>query len=783
MNKLFFVLSAFFLTVCFAEAKEASRLKIKFDFDWKFTLSDQQDFSRPEYDDAGWQDVQLPHDWNIKQRFDRKESGAAAYLPEGTGWYRKTFRLPRGSAGKSISVAFGGIFHQSDVYINGRHLGFRPYGFCGLEYDLTPYLNLDGENVIAVRANTRGERPRWYTGAGIYRHAWLYVKDPVHVINNGTYITTPVVSSARAGIKARVFLANNLKYIREVRLRQRILDASGRPAAPYQEKQVKINPGDTVELCQEFTVDRPLLWSVASPHLYTMETKILYAGREADLYSTTFGIRSFRFDKDRGFFVNDQPLKLKGLCLHEDAGSLGVAVPDRANERRLEILREYGCNAIRCAHNPPSEEFLDMCDRMGFIVIDEALDKWKSGYYEKYFDSWWKRDIGDMILRDRNHPSIALWSIGNELTEAWLETDEGVNRAKMLNDFVHQLEPSRPTTLAVQNNHQEKFADVTDVIGYNYLEARMLSDKKKYPQRVCLVSEELPYYRGLEGRIRSYTPLNAWKIVEENDFVSGGFIWSGVDYLGEAGWPGKGWPNGLFDVCMFEKPRAAYHRARWNPEPMVRIAVADQSMDIDHGRDLWQWPKIAAHWNFPDKYIGLIMQVHTTSNCESVELYLNGKLMGRENTSDYTNNTIIWNIPYNPGVLEARAYNGDKKVAEYKIATSKCASFAELKADRSAIKADGQDLSFIALSLKDEDGRPVQTDDRLISVSVHGGGHLAGLDNGDLRRASAFSGDSVKTHFGKALIIIQSQRRAGEVRVRVQVEGIDKPLFTSIKTR
>jgi beta-galactosidase len=399
------------------------------------------------------------------------------------------------------------------------------------------------------------------------------------------------------------------------------------------------------DIQQVVSLASPKRWDIENPVLYTMETTVKVNGKITDVVKTPFGIRTFNFEADKGFSLNGKTVKLKGMCLHQDAGALGVAVPDRSYERRLEILKEYGCNAIRCAHNQPSPEFLDMCDRMGFIVIDEAFDKWKSGYYEKYFDDWWQKDLENMIIRDRNHPSIVLWSIGNEVQEAWDASDTGVERARMLQDFVHKIEPTRPVTLAAQNNHQGKFSGVTDVIGYNYLEARMLSDHRTFPERRFLISEELPYYSGEEGNIRSYSINNPWNIIAANEFVAGGFIWSGVDYLGEAGYPGKGWTNGLFDVCMIEKPRAAFHRAMWNETPIVRIAVKDQSLDIEPGRDLWQWPRIAAHWNFTDSYDGLIMEVLTTTNCESVELYLNNRLMGRQKTADFPNHTIAWNVP------------------------------------------------------------------------------------------------------------------------------------------
>jgi beta-galactosidase len=765
------------------QAQKTVRTKQNFDFDWKFIVADSAEYAQPDYHDAGWKNVQLPHDWNISQEFDKKMGGAAAYLPEGIGWYRKTFLAPSSWKGKLVAVLFDGIFHQSDVYINGKHLGFHPYGFSSIEYDLTPYLNVGKENSIAVRVNCTGGRPRWYAGSGIYRHAWLEIVNPVHVATYGTYVTTPVISKEVANVKIEATVANSSAQKQTINIAQRVLDPSGKEVALSPGKKIVLDEKANATITQELAIKSPVLWTLDKPERYLLETIVKAGNKIVDVYKTSFGLRTFKFDKDNGFSLNGEHVKLKGMCLHQDAGSLGVAVPDRSYERRLEILKEYGCNAIRCSHNQPSPELLDMCDKMGFVVIDEAFDKWRSGYYEKYFDDWWQKDLGDMILRDRNHPCVALWSIGNELSEASRTSNEGVDRAKMLQDFVHKLEPTRPVMMALQNGHQDKFAAVTDVVGYNYQEPRMLADHKTFPDRIFLVSEELPYFRGEQGRLRSYTPLNAWQIVAANDFIAGGFIWSGVDYLGEAGWPSKGWPNGLFDICMFEKPRAAYHRAMWNAEPMVNIAVADPSLDIDHGRDLWQWPNIAAHWNFPESYKGLILEIRTTTNCQRVELYLNDKLMGTQKTENFTNNTIIWYLPYTPGKLEAKAFNGDKEVAKYQLVTSKAAYKTVVTPDRVDIKADGQDLSHIAIQLVDEDGNIVQTDNRKVTVTVEGEGRFLGIDNGDLRRERSFAGNELPTYFGKALAIVQSTRKAGKMLVNIQVEGVKEKVAVEINSK
>lgn len=765
-------------------AQKEVRLKENFDFDWNFSLSDNQKYADRTYNDESWERIQLPHDWSIKLSFDKKMGGSAAHLPGGIGWYRKQFKLPRSYNGKVISILFDAICHQSDVYINGHHLGFRPYGFCSIEYDLTPYLDYDGENVIAVRVNRSGVKDvaRWYTGSGIYRHAWLQVTNPVHVATYGTYVTTPSVSEDKAEIRIMTTLENELKKVQTVSISHLILDNQGKIVAKSGTEKTLFEAGQSIKITQNLTLNYPRLWTLEKPELYTLETTVKANGKVTDLYKTPFGIRTIAFDSEKGFLLNGKQVKLKGMCLHQDAGSLGTAVLDRSYERRLEIIKEYGCNAIRCSHNQPSPEFLDMCDRMGFVVIDEAFDKWKSGYYEKYFDEWWQRDLENMILRDRNHPSIILWSIGNEVTEAWEQGNEGIKRAEMLRDFVHKLEPSRPVTLAAQNNHRGEFSAVADVVGYNYLEARLLTDRKNNPKQRFLVSEELPYYSGAEGNIRSYTVNNPWNVVAAHDFIAGGFIWSGVDYLGEASWPSHGWPNGLFDICMFEKPRAAFHRAMWNPEPMVGIAIIDQSLDIDHGRDLWQWPKMVSHWSFPHRYFGLIMEVRTTTNCEKVELFMNDKSMGVYNTVDYPNHTIIWNVPYTPGKLVAKGYNGNKIVATKQLITSYKTTDILLKQDRTEIKADGQDLSHVAVQLCNKDGNPVQVDDRKLTVSVEGDGTFRGLDTGDLRRETPFGSNELKTYFGQALIIVQSTRKAGQIKVNIQVEGIEKVYSTIITT-
>ncbi len=766
--------------------KEPPRVRQNFDFDWKFILNDSVDASGRYINVSGWEDVQLPHDWSIKMPLAgppavNRSLASMGFMQGGTGWYRKTFTAPSDYRNKKVCIQFDGVYHQCDVYVNGSHLGFHPYGYIGFEYDLTGFLNYEGENTVAVKVDhSNYPSSRWYSGSGIYRHVWLTVTDKVHVATGGTYITTPEVSDEKAVVRIITTVENGSDRTETVQVRNRILDSKGNEvSASAASKTITGESSEKIE--QSMDIENPVLWSVDDPDLYRMETTVRVGGNLKDIYMTSFGVRYFKFDADKGFSLNGRYMKLKGVNLHQDAGSLGTAVPDMSYLRRLKILKEYGCNAIRCSHNPPSPEFLDICDSLGFVVIDEAFDKWKSGYYAQYFDLWWQRDLGAMLLRDRNHPSVMVWSIGNETNEQ--NTENGAEVARMLQDFVHMVDPARPVTAAIapanitaRPYNDNGFTEVLDIVGYNYQEPWLERDKKRFPDRIMYIAEAFPYYTGRHNSIRDYRPVNPWYAVKENDYVFGQFIWAGVDYLGESsGWPSTGWPTGLFDVCMFEKPRAAFHRSVWNDEPMVRIAVADQSLDIDPGKDHWSWPHLAEHWNFP-QYKGHIIEVQTISNCDSVELWVNTTTMGRRAVSDYPNNTIVWHVPYREGKVEAKGYDSGMEVARYELNTAGKVSRVVLLPDRNEIIADGQDLVHITIHLADENGVIVPVDDRPLTVEVSGAGRLLGVDNGDLRRQVSFAGDSIKTYFGKALATVQSTRNSGEIKVAVKTPGLPPAL-------
>lgn len=463
-----------------------------------------------------FRNVQIPHDWSSELPFEPEMGGSAGYLAGGQGIYVKDFRLPASAyRQKKVRLHFDGVYHRATVWVNGQRAGYHVYGYTGFGYDITPFLLSDGPNRIVVHVN-REEQSRWYTGSGIYRHVWLDVTGPTHIKTDGVFVTT--ADDGTVNIMTEIDTADADRDKRFI-ITNTILDTDGRTVNKVSEK-----------------------WDTERPYLYTLVTRLKNSkGKVIDEVRTRFGFRDIRFDADKGFFLNGKNMKLKGMCLHQDCGSLGTAVPEEYWERRLKALKGIGCNAIRCSHNPPSTEFLDICDSLGLLVIDEAFDKWKSGYYAPFFDDCAARDIADMVIRDRNHPSVIVWSIGNEVSEAWKSDNEGIDKARMLNDIVKSLDPGRPTLVACQQGFQDKFGEVTDLVGYNYLEPRMIADHRRRPHRKMMVTEAFVYYSGLrEDLVRDFVEENPWHFAEENDFIAGSFVWAGVDYLGESSpWPAK----------------------------------------------------------------------------------------------------------------------------------------------------------------------------------------------------------------------------------------------------
>ena len=785
------ILSVLALLLAAGTAPGAERLHQSFDFDWKFTLAAPAGAEAPGFDDSAWTPVQLPHDWSMGLPYlspAEGGSGSMGFMQGGLGWYRKSFTVPASWSGRRVSLEFDGVYHRSTVYVNGREVGFHPYGYTAFAYDITDWLVPGRENTVAVKVD-HSDFPtsRWYSGSGIYRHVWLNVTDPVHVDLWGVWVTTPAVSEAQATVHAETTLVNDGASPAKATLTAELKDPSGRVVARSSAPAALAASGRAV-VEQDFQVAAPALWDLDTPQLYTLVVTVRRAGKVTDRYETPFGIRDIRFDPDKGFFLNGRSVKMKGGDIHQDAGSLGAAIPDRAQERRVRLMKETGFNAVRCSHNPPAREFLDACDRLGMLVIDESFDKWKSGYYTQWYDQWWKADLAAMVLRDRNHPCVVLWSVGNETREQGDMTGEGTARLAALRAECERLDPTRKVAVTTAPDYQRNFDRngfnaAVEVVGYNYQEPFYDSDHAQFPDRIIYGSEVFPYYSAGKERMREYIERNPWYDYASRDFIFGYFMWAAIDYWGESsGWPSKGWPTGIYDVCMREKPSAGFFRAVWKDEPVVKLAVEDPSLPLNRGKDMWTWPLLASHWNFPRHDNTQMVELDVFTNCDEVELFINDVSLGRRRTADYPNNTITWRTPYKPGTVVARGYKGGVEVAEDTLRTAGEPVAIRLRADRTDLAADGQDLSHIDIELVDAQGIVVPDADRPVRIRVEGAGRFLCMDNGDTADGGAQLRADKPSFFGRALAVVQAGRTGGSLRVTATADGLpDSELLLIVK--
>ena len=752
------------------------------------------------YHDNTFRPVTIPHDWSIELPFDTQVGGSAGYLPGGQGIYSKEFTLPtewqkRISQGEKITINFDGVYHRATVWLNGHRLGHHMYGYTGFAFDLTPYLNKQGKNRLVVHVD-REEQSRWYTGSGIYRHVWLQATNKVHVKDHGIFVSTQ--NDGTVKVQAEVIGESNCK------ISYTILDRYGKKVASASQNVLQVK--------------NPQLWNTESPILYTLLTKVYDSkGKLVDEVETPFGFREIKFDANTGFYLNGKNMKLKGMCLHQDAGSLGVAVPDEVWLRRLKAMKKLGCNSIRSSHNPPSPEFLNICDSLGLLVIDEAFDKWKSGYYAPFYDENAHQDIADMVLRDRNHPSVIVWSIGNEVQEAWNKDNVGVERAKKLNAIVKNLDPTRPTMIACQQGFEDKISEVTDLVGYNYLEPRMIVDHKRFPNRKMLVSEAFVYYSGLrENLVRDFVEHNPWHFVEENPFIAGSYVWAGVDYLGESSpWPAKGWCSCPFDMTLKERPQAAFYHPAWNPEKeYLKLVVRDNCFDQAIGTDHWQYPPMADTWDLPYTDSRCV-EVRCYTTCDSVQFYFpmwsNPQLPLKPRvTKDYPDHCITIQLPARQGKVLAVGYKDGKEVMRDSLINHGPVADVRLDADYTTLAVAKSDYSVISemsntiqknarvrvrnkncalptstvshirLTLVDKDDLIQQMQPKTFRVEVEGPIRLLGVETGDMRRMESWRTTELKTYFGEGLIRLQSTTKPGTARVKVYVEGFDQPFVKEI---
>ena len=780
-------------------APESRRLSL--DYGWRFTRGDATGAETPAFDDSAWRTVDVPHDWSIEGPYDENAptGGGGGYLPTGVGWYRRSFERDGAWVGRSVSIELDGVYQNSDVWINGHHLGHRPNGYVSFAYDLTPWLG-SGTNVIAVRVdNSRQPNSRWYSGSGIYRHTWLVVTDRLHVGQWGTYVTTPEVDSASATVAVTTTLVNDDGSARAGKLRTTVVDASGREVASA-ESPFDLTAASYTEVSRSLRVPGPSLWSVDTPVLYTLVTEVTDGGgRPVDTTRTPFGIRTALFDAERGFLLNGEPVKLLGVNLHHDGGPVGAAVPEAVWERRLQLLKQMGVNAIRTSHNPPAPEFLDLCDRLGLLVMDEAFDEWTHGKvphgYHEYFDEWGERDLTDFIHRDRNHPSVVLWSLGNEIGEQHAEGGAAVLRA--LRDVAHDEDPTRPVTTG--NDHiaaddgatTDDFMRLLDVVGYNYVdrwherrEVYAWPDELAHPEWKRVGTESVSV-RGTRGEYSlgddpghvqaDYTAgmiraERLWRFVATDDWFAGDFMWTGVDYLGEARWPSKSSTSGVLDLVGFPDDGYFFYQSRWTDAPMIHL-----------------FP----HWTWPGRD-GQTIPVLAYTSCDAVELYLNGRSLGEkrvefpmEGTSESWNHYdrppifpttadlhLSWDVPYEPGVLRAVGKRGGEVVATEEMRTAGEPAALRLSVDRSSIRAGVRDVAHVTIEVVDANGTVVPDASPLLEVSASGPARVLAVGNGDPTDHTPYGIPRRASFHGLALAMIQSTDRTGSVTVTVRAQGL-----------
>lgn len=763
--------------------------KQKLNLDWRFHLGDVADADFMGFDDSGWRVVTLPHDWAVEHPFDKAHASGTGYLPGGTAWYRKRFILPQDAAGKRVRVTFQGIYKHAKVWVNSNYLGFHAYGYTSFTYDVSEFVR-PGENVIAIRVEHNDVADsRWYTGSGITRHVELEISDPVCFAEHGIFAATVSAEGERALLRVQyeTLGAEGAAFS--------LITPDGKVAAQGR--------GIGEKGAVEFTVPQPELWSPDHPFLYTLQGQTLKNGQVTDTVSLPFGIRAFRFDADQGFFLNGESMKLKGVCVHHDAGCLGATVPKKVWLRRLRAFKAAGCNALRTAHNPPDPDLLDACDEVGLLVMDEAFDEWEGtknkwwqghnvyppkhfGYAED-FPQWHEADLTSMVKRDRNHPCIVLWSIGNEIdypndpyvTPLFKEAlgNNDANKpaaerlydarkpdagrlakvAKRLIDIVHRLDDTRPVTSALSfpelSNHTG-YADVLDAVGYNYREHFYQQDHQAYPGRVILGSEN------------SHDP-RAWYAVRDNAFMSAQFLWTGVDFLGEChGWPVRISQAGMLNLAGYEKPLFYQRKALWTKAPLVRIAVGDGDSER-HGvwNEHFRWEGEAGQKKIVSCY----------TNGKTVELFLNGQSLDKKDVRDENGCRVSWEVAYQPGTLRA-VIDG----AEDTLRTTEAAVSIDLALDTKLLAADGQDTAQVEITLLDRNGQPAQ--DEIIHCQVLGDLQLLGIENGKPDDLTPYSEAYRTTLDGRAIAYLRAGRTQGAARLYVwSSSGLSREIAFELK--
>jgi beta-galactosidase len=773
-------LALFFALLPVRSTAADARLMVNFDSNWSFLKADAPGAEQPGFNDTGWRRVDLPHDWSIEGPFSEtnKTDGAGAFLPGGVAWYRTTFSLPEKFADRRLFIEFDGVMQNSDVWINGALLGHRPFGYASFSYELTGHLNFGGaSNILAVRADTSVQpASRFYAGAGIYRHVRLVVTDPVHIEHWGVFVATPKVSAKEATVQIETSVTNESAVPREITVQTTLVSPGGKSVAAGG-TNCTVAAGASVAVTQQIALSNPQLWNLDDPKLYRAVSKIISAGATLDNVTTTFGVREFHFDAATGFWLNGKNFKIKGACLHEDGGAFGMAVPLAVWQERLTELKKLGVNAIRTAHNPPAPEFLDLCDRMGFPVMDELFDCWTvakpdlAGHsladYHLYFDDWSRTDVRDTVRRDRNHPSIILYSAGNEIHD----TPQQEKAKKILSGLVavfHENDPTRPVTQALfrpnqSHDYEDGLADLLDVVGQNYRENEILAAHRQKPSRKIIGTEN--------GQTRE-----AWIALRDHPAYAGQFLWSGVDYLGESRkWPGVAAGAGLLDRTGAPKPAAFERQSWWSDKPMVFVArqVALKREEAPEDSDTPQRNRRPAL--FPD-WSPANLQPHDEivevySNCKEVELFLNGQSFGAMpvNADASPRN---WHVPFAPGILKVVARNNGKIVATGELRTAGKPAKIVLSTETKKLSPGWDNVALVRAKIVDAKGIEIPRADNLVSFRISGPGVIAAVDNADNSSHEPFQAAERQAFHGECVAFVKATGSPGKIVLTATASGL-----------
>jgi beta-galactosidase len=791
---------------------------INFNAGWKFHLGDDSTAATPNFNDASWHSLNLPHDWSIELPFtkDAPSTTQGGALPGGIGWYRKVFTLPLTSKNKNIFIAFDGVYRNSEVWLNGHYLGKRPNGYISFQYELTPYLKFGAAtNILAVKVdNSQQPNSRWYSGSGIYRDVKLLTKGDIHFGYNGLFFTPSLYTQKNGKWEDydkdgnghafgdlhlnAVNIQNSSGHKQKITCAVVLYNAGGKAINKFTTPPIEL---ELSEHSNQITFDRtdalwgvkdPILWSVDNPYLYKVVTTIYQNNISVDEVTTHIGFRKFEFAREKGFFLNGEHTKIKGVCLHHDLGVLGAAFNYRAAERQLQLLKAMGCNAIRTAHNPPAPAFLDLCDKIGFLVMDEAFDMWQKRKnkfdYSVDFKEWHKKDLQDMILRDRNHPSVFMWSIGNEIREQFDST--GIAITRELTDIVKQLDPTRPVTSALTETDTSKNyiyqSNALDVVGWNYNQQNFPAFLKRYPGKIFIGAEttsalstrgtytmpsdsirvwppkgqkEMPDVNG-DWTVSAYDNVKAnwgstheetWKIIKKHDFLSGLFVWTGFDYLGEPTpypWPARSSYFGIIDLAGFPKDVYYMYQSEWTNKPVLHV-----------------FP----HWNWePGKVVDIWAYYN---NADEVELFLNGKSFGiRKKQNDDLH--VMWRVPFVPGTLKAVSRKNGITVLVKEIKTAGRPYKLMLTADSKNMRAGSSDLSFVTVKVVDKNGNPVPDASDALTFSISGAASIIGTDNGYQADSTSLVSKKRKAWKGMALGIVKAGAKKGNSTLTVQSPGL-----------